>query len=117
MTFQALFDGTLADWSVEHSEHDNFRLEDGVLRVEEPEGWLRHHDQFADFELEVEFRFLTEDADSGIFFRCIPGEKMNGYESQIHNGFKSGDRTQPVDCGTGGIFRRQDARRIVAERK
>jgi len=40
---------------------------------------------------------------------------MNGYESQIHNGFKNGDRTQPVDCGTGGIFRRQDARRVVAD--
>jgi hypothetical protein len=40
---------------------------------------------------------------------------MNGYECQIHNGYKDGDRTQPVDCGTGGIFRRQDARRVVAD--
>jgi len=40
---------------------------------------------------------------------------MNGYESQIHNGFKNGDRSQPLDCGTGGIFRRQNARRVVAD--
>ena len=51
---------------------------------------------------------------SGIFFRSIPGEVMNGYESQIHNGFVDGDRAKPADCGTGGIFRRQNARRVVA---
>ena len=39
---------------------------------------------------------------------------MNGYESQIHNGTIGGDRTKPMDCGTGGIFRRQNARLVVA---
>ena len=39
---------------------------------------------------------------------------MNGYESQIQNQFKNEDRAQPVDCGTGGIFRRTDARRVNA---
>ena len=39
---------------------------------------------------------------------------MNGYECQIHNGIKNGDRTQPVDCGTGGIFRRHNARLVAA---
>ena len=51
---------------------------------------------------------------SGVFFRCIPGEEMNGYESQIQNAFRNNDRTKPVDCGTGGIFRRQNARYVVA---
>ena len=40
---------------------------------------------------------------------------MNGYEGQIHNGFENDDRSQPKDCGSGGIFRRQDARRVVAD--
>jgi hypothetical protein len=52
---------------------------------------------------------------SGIFFRCIPGDVMMGYECQIHNGLKNGDRGQPEDCGTGGFFRRQSARRVVAD--
>jgi hypothetical protein len=39
---------------------------------------------------------------------------MNGYESQIHNDFRDGDRTKPVDCGTGGIFRRVNARVVNA---
>ena len=28
---------------------------------------------------------------------------------------KDGDPNKPADCGTGGIFRRQDARKIVAK--
>jgi hypothetical protein len=52
---------------------------------------------------------------SGVFFRCIPGDVMMGYECQIHNGFKDGNRNHPEDCGTGGLFRRQDARRVVAD--
>ena len=38
-----------------------------------------------------------------------------GYESQIENQFAEGDRRQPVDCGTGGIFNRVDARLVVAD--
>ena len=40
---------------------------------------------------------------------------MNGYECQIQNGYKDGDRTKPLDCGTGGFYRRQDARMVVAD--
>jgi hypothetical protein len=40
---------------------------------------------------------------------------MMGYESQIHNGYLDGDRSKPADCGTGGIFRRKDARRVMAD--
>ena len=54
---------------------------------------------------------------SGIFFRCIPGEFTNGYESQIHNGFNDGDRSKPKDFGTGGIYRRIAARRVVPNDK
>ena len=39
---------------------------------------------------------------------------MNGSESQIQNGFLEGDRTKPMDAGTGAIFRRANARRVVA---
>ena len=38
----------------------------------------------------------------------------NGYEFQIHNGFKNGDRNQPEDHGTGAIFKRVSARRVVS---
>ncbi|HEX3726174.1 MAG TPA: DUF1080 domain-containing protein, partial [Pirellulales bacterium] len=52
---------------------------------------------------------------SGVFFRSIPGEFQNGYELQVQNGFKDGDRTRPVDFGTGAIYRRQPARKVVGD--
>ncbi len=52
---------------------------------------------------------------SGIFFRSIPGQFWQGYECQIENRYHDDDRTRPVDCGTGGFYRRQNARRIVAD--
>ena len=52
---------------------------------------------------------------SGIFFRSIPRDFANGYESQIHNGVKDGDPTKPVDVGTGAIYRRTTARRVVSK--
>jgi len=91
-----------------------------------PEGWihltggkgqLESQGQYADFTLQLEAMVNGSGLNSGVFFRCIPGEMWNGYESQIHNGCKNGDRTQPADCGTGGIFRRQSARRVVANDK
>ena len=40
---------------------------------------------------------------------------MMGYECQIQNGYEAGDRTLPADCGTGGFFRFQNARLIIAD--
>src|SRR5690606_28595995 len=44
----------------------------------------------------------------------IPGELMNGYEMQIHNGQKESDPAKPSDFGTGAIYRRIPARRVMA---
>ena len=33
---------------------------------------------------------------------------------QIWNGWKDDDRTKPVDYGTGGIYNRQEARKVVS---
>jgi len=87
----------------------------GELNIKDGRGQLETEGQYADFNLQLEVFVNGKDLNSGIFFRCIPGDVMMGYESQIHNGFKDGDRTKPADCGTGGIFRRQNARRVVAD--
>ncbi len=34
-------------------------------------GWLRYDKQYKDFVLRVEFRFLTDNADSGVFIRAV----------------------------------------------
>lgn len=78
-------------------------------------GQFESKSQFGDFALQVECATHAPGVNSGIFFRCIPGDKTMGYESQIHNGYQEGDRNRPANAGTGAIFRRQEARRVVAD--
>ena len=87
---------------------------EGWLDLKGGSGYLESEGAYDDFTLQLEAIINGDKINSGIFFRSIPGEKMNGYESQIQNGYKDGDRTKPEDCGTGGIFRRQNARKVVA---
>lgn len=88
---------------------------DGELRVQDGRGQLETLDPFGDFVVRLDCKTNAPELNSGLFFRCVPGQEMLGYESQIHNGFKNGDRAQPVDCGTGGIFRRTSARLVAAD--
>lgn len=89
--------------------------QEGALNVQNGKGHLETEKKFGDFTLQMECISHAKDLNSGLFFRCIPGDVMMGYESQIHNGFLDGDRTKPKDCGTGGIFRQQNARKVVAD--
>jgi hypothetical protein len=110
-----MFNGEdLTGWT-EHGESEFTVNDDGELHVAGGKGWLESETALGDFVLQLECKTNAEGLNSGIFFRCIPGEEMNGYESQIHNGYKNGDRSQPVDAGTGAIFRRTTARRVVAD--
>lgn len=104
--FVELLGGTLAGWQIVGSEHGNFGVRDAVLRVEGPEGWLRSARLYADFDLEVEFRFLTDDADSGVFFRVAGdtafarGWPNQSYQLQMRNPLGE-SRFPPL----GGLFR------------
>ena len=80
-------------------------------------GVLESEQKFGDFILQIEAISHAPELNSGIFVRSIPGEFANGYESQIHNGIKNGDRRQPKDFGTGGIYRRIPARLVVPNDK
>jgi hypothetical protein len=117
---ESLFNGQdLTGWKDHPDSKSKFVVkENGELNVTSTgRGCLESDQQFGDFVLQLECISHAPSLNSGLFFRCIPGEFMNGYESQIHNGFLNGDRTQPVDCGTGGIFRRINARLVNATDK
>ena len=112
---QVLFDGSdLEQWNQDQALESSFQIEEGQLRVTGGRGQLESRETFADFVLTLQCKTNADGLNSGVFYRCIPGEVMNGYESQIQNQFKDDDPTQPVDCGTGGIFRRHDARLVAA---
>jgi hypothetical protein len=106
-----LFDGrTLDGWVVENSSRNNFTVGDGVLRVEGPEGWLRSTRVFRDFDLRVEVRLLTDDADSGVFVRApgpasnvfARGWPANAYQVQVRD-LSRNRTTNPI--WPGNIYR------------
>jgi hypothetical protein len=112
-----IFNGEdLTGWKTYPDMASKFTVtEEGLMNVKDGRGQLETEGLYGDFVLRLECITHAPGLNSGIFFRCIPGDVMMGYEAQIHNGFEDGDRTQPKDCGTGGIFRRQNARRVVAD--
>jgi hypothetical protein len=83
-----LFDGKNLDaWVIENN--GQFSVEGGVLRVNKGTGWLRSREEFGDFTLVMEFRFLEEGANSGVFVRTKAtsnddenGWPNNGYQVQ-----------------------------------
>jgi hypothetical protein len=102
--FAPLFDGALGQAVIENG--GTFTIEDGVLRAEGPEGWLRFPGTARDFSLRVELRFVTANGDSGVFFRALPdrafarGWPNRSYQVQL---------LHPQAAGTvppiGGILR------------
>lgn len=70
--FTPLFDGkSLAGWVPVNTTPTTFSVKDGFIHVEGNSGWLRYDRQYTDFQLRVEFRFLTDNADSGVFVRAV----------------------------------------------
>ncbi|MFN3148224.1 DUF1080 domain-containing protein [Bremerella sp.] len=89
--------------------------EEGAIHAQDGPGQLETEGLYANFILQLDAKTNAENLNSGVFFRCIPGDKMMGYESQIHNGIEGGDPTKPIDSGTGAIFRRCVARKVVSK--
>jgi hypothetical protein len=102
--FSALFDGTLGLATIENG--GSFAFEDGVMRADGPEGWLRFPTLYRDFRLRVELRFLTDNGDSGVFVRALPdaafarGWPNRSYQVQLLNPLVGG--SLPI---VGGVFR------------
>ncbi|MDG1875738.1 MAG: DUF1080 domain-containing protein, partial [Mariniblastus sp.] len=111
---EALFDGTnLSQWKTDQKLKSKFEItEQNEIQILGGKGQIESKKLFGDFVFSMQCKTNEKGLNSGVFYRCIPGDLMNGYESQIQNQFKNGKRTDPVDTGTGGIFRRSQARRI-----
>lgn len=111
-----IFNGRdLAGWKEYPGKKSKFSVTpDGELNVKNGPGQLETEQRYGDFVLQVEVFVNGEKRNSGIFFRSIPGDWWMGYESQIHNGYADNDRTRPLDFGTGAVYRRQKARRVVS---
>jgi hypothetical protein len=113
---ESIFNGRdLTGWKVFPGKASVFSVTpEGALNVKNGSGQLEWQGQLADFTLQLDIISNGKELNSGIFFRNIPGEFAQGYECQIQNGYAPGDRTKPKDCGTGGFYRRQNARKVVS---
>lgn len=123
---EELFNGKdLAGWHDVPGGESKFEVQDESLHAESGRGFLETDQTFGDFMLHVEANIKDEKAiadgrpaNSGVFFRAMKGtekDPSNGYEMQIQHDFKNEDRKQPLDFGSGGIYRRLGARYVVAD--
>ncbi|MHC4431376.1 MAG: 3-keto-disaccharide hydrolase [Planctomycetota bacterium] len=86
--YVSLFNGSdLEGWVIENNAA--FSARDGLLVLNKGAGWLRSEEEFGDFVLELDFRFLEKEANSGIFVRTGATSKNdkngwpdNGYQIQ-----------------------------------
>lgn len=112
----------LSGWKPVPGSKAKFSVDEGAIRVKGGPGNLGSDAAFGDFLLQVDVWTGAKNVNSGIFFRSmkdVPKQSPGGYELQVHNGFADGDRTKPNDYGTGfgsgAIFRRQKARRVIPD--
>jgi hypothetical protein len=102
------------DWNEPKGTIQSQFTDAGTILIEGGRGHLELLQPHANVVIQATALTRSENTNSGIFFRCIPGEDMNGYECQIHHGFKE-DRRRPVDSGSGAIFRRQAAKAVLSD--
>lgn len=140
---QPLFNGKdLTGWKVFKGNPKQAKskwtvTKEGWLNVKDGAGDLQTEKLFDDFVLQLECISNGKHLNSGLFFRCRPGEYQQGYEAQIRNQFTDkptqkytvedydpktykllGKKTiegTAVDYGTGAIYRRVPARKGIAK--
>jgi hypothetical protein len=113
---KSIFNGKdLSGWKVIPGHKSKFSVnEKGELTIKDGNGDIQTEGQWDDFVLQLEVLSHGKHLNSGVFFRCLPGQFWSGYEAQIRNQWQGDDRTKAVDYGTGGIYNRQPARKVVS---
>lgn len=134
-----IFNGKdLTGWKVHPNKKSRFKVTtEGWLNIKDGPGDIQTVGKWADFVFQCECISHGKHLNSGVFFRCRPGEYQQGYEAQIRNQFtakadqeyiveeyhwnthelvnKRKMQSPAVDYGTGGIYRRMPARKEVAK--
>lgn len=112
---ESIFNGKdLTGWKAAGGRSVYSVTPEGFLNVKNGPGDLQTERTWGDFVLQLDVIANGTHLNSGVFFRAEAGRFWSGYESQIRNQWQGEDRTKPVDFGTGGIYGRQPARKVVA---
>ena len=113
---KSLFNGKdLTGWTVVPAHKSVYSVtSEGWLNVKDGNGDLQSDAEYGDFVFQLDILSNGTHLNSGVFFRALKGQFWSGYESQIRNQWEGDDRAKPVDYGTGGIYNRQRARRVIS---
>jgi len=116
LQLRPLFNGKdLTGWKPIPGRASTFTVTpEGWLRIQNGAGDLQTETLWGDFVLQLGIFVNGDRLNSGVFFRANAGQFWSGYESQIRNQWEGDDRTRPVDFGTGGVYGRQAARKVVS---
>ena len=114
--FKSLFNGKdLTGWKEVPDHKSVFSVtNDGTINIKNGNGELQSEGVYGDFALSLDVYSNGDHLNSGVFFREIPGQFWAGYEDQIRNQWQGEDRTKAVDYGTGGVYNRVPARKVVS---
>jgi len=138
LDLKPLFNGKdLTGWKLHPGKKSVFAVKDGAINVKDGPGDLQTEGQWADFVLQLECISNGKHLNSGVFFRCRPGEYQQGYEAQVRNQFtaeptqeyaieeydpktnelkdKKKVKSTAFDYGTGAIYRRMPARKEMSK--
>lgn len=116
LNLQSLFNGKdLAGWTPLPGWPSVFSVtREGWLNIKGGRGDLQTDSKWGDFIFQSGVITNGTHLNSGIFFRANRSERWQGYEMQILNNWEGEDRGKVLDQGTGAIYNRQKARRVVS---
>ncbi len=116
LSLKSIFNGKdLTGWSVIPDHKSVFTVTpEGWLNVKNGNGDIQTDGTWGDLIFQIDVYSNGDHLNSGVFFRANKGLFWSGYEDQIRNQWSNNDRTKAVDYGTGGVYNRQPARKVVS---
>jgi enamine deaminase RidA (YjgF/YER057c/UK114 family) len=122
LSLKAIFNGRDLDgWKridrapIPEERRPVWKVDQGAIIAMGGPGALEYQPRkFGDFVLQIDVKTRVRHANSGVFFRAIPGDFMNGYEAQVYNRCIDGDPSKPVVWATGAVHDQMNARRVVS---
>ena len=89
----------------------------GEINVKDGNGDLQTIDQWDNFVLQLDVISNGDHLNSGVFFRCLPGEFWSGYEAQVRNEWQTTIKLKDGKTHTGSLTPKGDGYELKAGRQ
>lgn len=107
---KSIFNGKdLSGWKEIPGKKSKFTVTSaGEINVKDGSGDLQTIDHWDDFVLQLDIISNGDHLNSGIFFRCLPGEFWSGYEAQVRNEWQTTVKLKDGTSFTGSLTTKGD---------